>query len=232
MGAYPRLWVKQINPADFYSNYLRTYVERDVRLIKNITNLDLFQRFIMLLAGRVGQLFNQFSLGAELGLDNKTINSWMTLLEASFIAFRLKPYYTNFRKRVIQTPKVYFYDVGLLSFLLGIRSEMDINLHFAKGALFENLIILEKIKRSLNQSNWSNFYFFRDSAGNEIDLLEENGLQLSAYEIKSSRTIHADFFKHLLNFRKLAPQTSLNLIHAGEGQQTRNEIQVLGFDVF
>ncbi len=109
---------------------------------------------------------------------------------------------------------------------------MDINLHFAKGALFENLIILEKIKRSLNQSNWSNFYFFRDSAGNEIDLLEENGLQLSAYEIKSSRTIHADFFKHLLNFRKLAPQTSLNLIHAGEGQQTRNEIQVLGFDVF
>ncbi len=114
-GAYPRKWVNDIETADFYENYLRTYVERDVRLLKNITNLDLFQKFIQGIAGRTGQLFNQSSLGNELGLDNKTIDSWMSVLEASFIAFRLKPYHNNFNKRLVKTPKIYFYDTGLFA---------------------------------------------------------------------------------------------------------------------
>lgn len=229
-GAYPRLWINRINPTEFYSNYLKTYVERDVRLIKNIVNLDLFQRFILLLAGRVGQLFNQSSIGVELGIDNKTVNAWMGLLENSFIAFRLKPYHSNFNKRITQTPKVYFYDIGLLTFLLGIRSENDIHLHFAKGAVFENLVILEKIKRSYHQHDFASFYFFRDSSGNEIDLIIEQGLKTEAIEIKSGRTIQSDFFKHLIYFKKLKPSVTLQLIHAGKDTYLGNEVEVSGFE--
>jgi len=145
-GSYPRKWKQQIEPGEYYENYLRTYIERDVRLIKNITNLGLFQKFLQRLARRTGQLFNQRSLSVELGIDNKTVESWMTLLEISFIAFRLWPYYQNFNKRIVKTPKVYFYDTGLLATLLNIRTVDELNIHFAKGQLFENLVILEMLK--------------------------------------------------------------------------------------
>lgn len=228
-GSFPRKWVNNIDSVDFYENYVRTYVERDVRLIKNITNLDAFQKFIQLLAGRTGQLFNQSSLGNELGIDNKTINSWMNLLEASFIAFRLKPYHNNFNKRIVKTPKVYFYDTGLLAYLLGIRELKDIQVHFAKGQLFENFIILEKLKQAWNSKSHDNFYFWRDSSGNEIDLLIERGKQLVAVEIKSGKTITPDFFNALNQFTKDKSGIKAYLVYGGNETQKRSGLTTLGF---
>lgn len=227
-GSYPRKWVNDIDPFDFYENYLKTYIERDVRMIKNILNLDVFQKFIQLLAGRTGQLFNQSSLGNELGVDNKTINSWMNLLEASFIAFRLKPYYNNFNKRIVKTPKVYFYDTGLLAYLLGVRTVRELDIHFARGQLFENFVVLEKIKQSWSSKGHEKFYFWRDSTGNEIDLLIERGQDLLAVEIKSGKTIHSDFFKTLNYFRKIKPDTQSYLVYGGNEVQSRANGKVLG----
>ncbi len=225
-GSYPRKITQEIPAVDYYENYLKTYVERDVRLLKNITNLNLFQKFIQLLAGRAGQLFNQSSLGNELGLDNKTINSWFTVLETSFIAFKLMPYHSNFNKRIVKTPKIYFYDTGLLCYLLGIRNADDLNLHFAKGSIFENLTTTEMLKNSINQNTKSNFYFWRDASQNEIDLLRETGLQLDAFEIKSGKTIRQDFFKGLDFFKKLNPQGQLHLIYGGNENQSRTHYNI------
>src|SRR5690606_27226518 len=194
--------------------------------LKNITNLGLFQKFIQLLAGRTGQLFNQSSLGNELGLDNKTINSWFTVLETSFIAFKLIPYHSNFNKRIVKTPKIYFYDTGLLCYLLGIRNIDDVNLHFAKGSIFENLAVTEMLNNSINQNTKSNFYFWRDTSQNEIDLIRETGLQLDAFEIKSGKTIQQDFFKGLDFFKKLNPQTRLHLIYGGNENQSRTNYNI------
>ncbi len=228
-GSYPRKWINDIEAADYYDNYLRTYVERDVRLIKNITNLDAFQKFIQLLAGRTGQLFNQSSLGSELGTDNKTINSWMNLLEASFVAFRLQPYHRSFNKRVVKTPKVYFYDTGLLTYLLGIRTESDLNIHFAKGQIFENLVLLEKLKQSWNSKSHEKFFFWRDAGGHEVDVLIERGQTLLALEIKSAKTIHPDFFRSLNQFKKLCPAVQNYLVYGGTGLQIRSDARVVGF---
>lgn len=227
-GAYPRKWVNDIEAADFYENYLRTYVERDVRMLKNITNLDQFQKFIQAIAGRTGQLFNQSSLGNELGLDNKTIDSWMSVLEASFIAFRLKPYHNNFNKRLVKTPKLYFYDTGLAAYLLGIRSLQDLELHFAKGQLFENFILLEKIKKSWNHKTQEKFFFWRDSTGNEVDLLIERGQELLAVEIKSGKTVNTEFFKNLHHFKKIKADAPCFLVYGGNEVQKRSDSTVLG----
>lgn len=228
-GSYPRKWINEIDTFNFYSNYLHTYVERDVRLLKNIVNLDLFQKFVRLLAGRVGQLFNQSSLGNDLGVDNKTISSWMALLEATFIAFRLQPYHNSFNKRIVKTPKVYFYDTGLLSYLLGIRGMNDFEIHFAKGQLFENFILIEKMKQTWNKNTHERFSFWRDSSGNEIDILIENGLDLTAVEIKSAKTIHPDFFKSLNSFRKIKQNVSSFLVYGGNEVQQRTGATVVGF---
>ena len=229
-GSFPRKWINEIDAFDFYDNYLRTYVERDVRMLKNIMNLDVFQKFIRLLAGRTGQLFNQSSLGNELGVDNKTINSWMTLLEASFIAFRLPPYHNSFNKRIVKTPKVYFYDTGLLTYLLGVRNINDLEIHFAKGQLFENFIIVEKMKQAWNNNTHEKFYFWRDASGNEIDILIENGLDIIAVEVKSSKTIHPDFFKALKSFKKINPAVISFLVYGGKETQQRTDATVIGFD--
>lgn len=229
-GSFPRKWVNDIDTFDFYDNYVKTYVERDVRMIKNITNLDLFQKFIQLLAGRTGQLFNQSSLGNELGVDNKTVNAWMNLLEASFIAFRLKPYYNNFNKRIVKTPKIYFYDTGLLAYLLGVRTVKDLQMHFAKGQLFENFIILEKIKQTWNNKSHEKYFFWRDSTGNEIDLLIERAQEVLAVEIKSGKTIHSSFFKTLNYFSKIKPDALKFLIYGGDEVQTRSDCKVVGFN--
>jgi hypothetical protein len=229
-GSFPRKIIQDIASFDFYENYLKTYVERDVRLLKNISNLDLFQKFIQLLAGRVGQLFNQTSLGNELDLDNKTVNSWFTLLEASFITFKLQPYHKNFNKRVVKTPKIYFTDIGLLCHLLGIRNQNDLENHFAKGSIFENLVILELYKNSINETLMSKFYFWRDSSQNEVDLLIENGGNLDAYEIKSGKTINQSFFKGLDYLKKINPKTNLSVIYGGFDYQKRTEYTIFPFN--
>jgi predicted AAA+ superfamily ATPase len=228
-GSYPRKILFDIDGRDYYANYLSTYVERDVRLLKNITNLDLFQKFIFLVAGRVGQLFNQSSLGNELGVDNKTINSWMSLLETSYIAYRLYPYHSNFNKRIVKTPKVYFYDTGLLSFLLGIKSEQEMSQHFAKGSIFENLIITEFLKNAYNKGDTPIFYFWRDHTNNEVDLLIENYPKIDIYEIKSSATIKMDFFKGLNHFKGLHSSVNAHLIYGGTENQKRTEVNVIGW---
>lgn len=229
-GSFPRKIIQDIAPYDFYENYLKTYIERDVRLLKNISNLDLFQKFIQLLAGRVGQLFNQTSLGNELDLDNKTVNSWFTLLEASFITFKLQPYHKNFNKRVVKTPKIYFTDIGLLCHLLSIRNLNDLENHFAKGSIFENLVILELYKNSINETLMSKFYFWRDSSQNEVDLLIENGNNLDAYEIKSGKTINQSFFKGLDYLKKINPKTNLSVIYGGFDYQKRTEYTIFPFN--
>ena len=229
-GFYPRKLINEISSEDFYDSYLQTYIERDVRQVKNILNLDLFQRFIRLVSGRIGQLFNQSSLGVELGLDNKTINAWMSVLETSFVAYRLNPYFNNFSKRLVSTPKVYFYDTGLAAHLLGIRSLEELNQHFAKGQLFENLVITELMKKSLNQGKRPQFYFWRDTAQNEIDLLIQNGVQLEAIEIKSGKTIQPDYFKGLNYLNKINPSTNSYVVYGGDQYQKRTESTVIGFN--
>ena len=228
-GSYPRKIIQNIDASDYYENYLKTYVERDVRLLKNITNLDLFQKFIKLLAGRVGQLFNQTSLGNELGLDNKTINAWFTVLETSFITYKLQPFHSSFNKRLTKTPKIYFYDTGLLCHLLGINSENDLEVHFAKGNLFENLVITELYKNAINGNVKQNLFFWRDSSQNEVDVVIEMGSKIEAIEIKSGKTINTSFFKGLNYFgnqMKNKENLGLNLIYGGNEVQKRTDATV------
>ncbi|WP_310381005.1 ATP-binding protein [Flavobacterium sp.] len=225
-GSYPRKIIQNIDSSDYYGNYIKTYVERDVRLLKNISNLDLFQKFIQLLAGRVGQLFNQSSLGNELDLDNKTINSWFTLLETSFLAFKLQPYHSNFNKVIVKTPKIYFHDTGLLCYLLGIRSTEDLELHFAKGNIFENLVVSEMYKNGINNSTRTKFYFWRDKSQNEVDLIAETGARLDAIEIKSAKTINQNYFKGLDYFKYLKTDTHLHLVYGGNENQERTNYKI------
>jgi predicted AAA+ superfamily ATPase len=192
----------------------------------NIKDLISFQKFIALIAGRTGQLFNQNNISNELGIDNKTVVSWLSVLEASFIAFRLPTFYQNFNKRVLKTPKIYFYDTGVLCRLLGITKPSDLNLHFARGQVFENLIITEIIKKELNQGIKPACYFWRDSNHNEVDLLQEKDGKLHAIEIKASETFHTDFLKGLKIFQKVAPHAESKLIYAGQMVHQRDGIQV------
>ncbi|MEK7257199.1 MAG: ATP-binding protein, partial [Bacteroidota bacterium] len=196
-GSYPRQYAQDISPASFYADYLLTYIERDVRQLINVQNVSVFQRFMQLLSGRTGQLLNQNSLGIETGVDNKTISNWLSVLETSYIIYRLPPYYNNFSKRVIKSPKIYFYDTGIAAYLLGLRSAAELDVHFARGALFENLVITEMLKKYYNQGERQLFYFWNDSQHHEIDLLFDLGLERHAFEIKMGKTIHPDFFTGL-----------------------------------
>lgn len=228
-GGYPRKYLFGIAPYDFYPNYIQTYIERDVRQLLNVKDLGNFQKFLQLLAGRVGQLFNQSNFSNELGIDQKTVNSWLSVLETSFIAFRLPSYFKNFNKRVLKTPKIYFYDTGVLCSLLGIRKVEDMKVHFARGAIFENFVILEILKSELNAGNIPSLFYWRDSNQNELDLLQEKDGKLTAFEIKSSATFHADFLKGLKYFEKLAPDTELRLIYTGDRNQERGGIKIGNF---
>lgn len=231
-GGYPRIYDQNINPADFFPSYVQTYVERDVRNMLNIKDLSLFSTFLKLCAGRIGQLFNSSSIANELGVDYKTVRSWLSLLEASFVVYRLQPWHTNFNKRVVKSPKIYFYDTGLACYLLGLKSKEEINVHFAKGALFENYIMTEYIKNTWNKGKALSFYFWRDSAGNEIDLLIEEGQKLKIAEVKSSKTIKQDFFKGLTYFEKLAQKYTIEkyVIYGGDESRNQFNTSVLSWD--
>jgi predicted AAA+ superfamily ATPase len=227
-GGYPRIYDQEIDPNDFFPSYIQTYLERDVRSLINIRNIRQFNSFLKLCAGRVGQLFNASSIGTELGLDNKTIESWLTLLEASFVAYRLPPWHVNFNKRVVKTPKLYFYDTGLACNLLGIQNELQLSSHYSKGALFENYVINQQLKSQYNNGEVSANYFWRDSGGNEIDLLIDRGQEVSVTEIKAAKTVKPDFFKTLQKFEKWAVnyEVKKNLIYGGDESQQRTEADV------
>jgi len=231
-GGYPRIYDKKIQPLDFFPSYTQTYLERDVRNILNVKNINKFGAFLKLCAGRIGQIFNSSNIANELGVDHKTVMSWLSILEASFIVYRLQPWYTNFNKRTIKSPKIYFYDTGLACYLLGLKNEKEIMLHFAKGALFENYIINEHLKNRWNNGLQLSSYFWRDSSGNEIDLLIDEGENIKIVEIKSGKTIKTDFFKNLNRFEKLAKDFSVKkyLIYGGEKSQKRTIAQIFSWD--
>lgn len=217
-GSYPRLYDKAIQPTDFYPYYIQTYVERDVRLMKNIGDLSRFIRFIRLCAGRIGQLLNLSSIANECAVSVATVSSWLSILEASYICYLLKPDYNNFAKRLVKTPKLYFYDTGLACSLLDIREPKQVATHFLRGGLFENLVINEFLKRSFNAGETPQLTFWRDSTGNEIDLIENVGTIQWAYEIKSGATYSGEYFKGLKKWQQLSgnPAERCQVIYGGE----------------
>jgi hypothetical protein len=228
-GSYPPLYDRDLDPADWYGNYLTTYVERDVRQILNIQNLSTFQRFLRMCAARVGQLLNLSSLAADCGITHNTAAAWISVLEASYIVFLLRPYHENFNKRMVKTPKLYFHDTGLAAWLLGIRQPDHLAFHAQRGPLFENLVISEFQKERFNQGLPSDMYFWRDSKGLEVDLLLERGGTLWPVEIKSGQTLAADFFNGLRTWSALAgrPEKPACLIYGGDRALNQGNIQVV-----
>ncbi|MEM6263953.1 MAG: ATP-binding protein [Bacteroidota bacterium] len=196
-GFYPRIFDKQLLPNRFYPDYLETYVQRDVRQIKNIGNLALFQRFLSICAGHIGQTINYAQLASDTGISVSSVQNWLSVLETSFVVYRLSPYFRNFNKRITKAPKLYFYDTGLACSLLRIRDADALQNYFQKGALFENFIINEISKYYLNQGARPPIYYWRDQKQKEVDLMIDLGGELTVVEIKSGRTFHPEFFKHL-----------------------------------
>ncbi|MCP4602941.1 MAG: ATP-binding protein [Proteobacteria bacterium] len=231
-GGYPVIFDRAVPPTDYFPSYIQTYVERDVRTITNVENLGLFQRFLRLCAGRTGQLFNASSVGNDLGVSYKTVQSWLSILEASFIVFRLTPHHTNFKKRIVKQPKLYFYDIGLLCSLLGIASAHQLNSHYMRGNIFESYVISEYVKNQAHLGKTNNAFFWRDSQGHEIDLLLEFALELKAIEIKSGQTITNSFFDGLRYFKNLSKEadTNFHLVYGGENEMTRTHATVVGWN--
>lgn len=208
-GGFPRMHKEQLDTRRFYSNYVQTYVERDVRAMIQLRSLSQFQHFLILLAGRTGQLLNYSSLANDVGVSDATIRNWISILKASYILYELPPYFENIGKRVIKAPKIYFTDTGLATFLLGIHDADQASRDPLRGSLYENLILMEIIKGACNKGIRPELYFFRDSNGNEVDvLLREQGM-LYPMEIKSAATFSTHFVKGLMRFRALNPQRCL-----------------------
>ena len=199
-GFYPRLYDMNLEPHQALGDYIVTYVERDIRQLISIKDLNLFEKFLKLCAGRIGQLLNFQSLANDVGVSHTTVKSWLSILEVSYVIFLLPPWYNNFSKRLIKSPKLYFYDVGLASYLLGIENENQVFRDPLRGNLFENLVVTEVLKYRFNKGRKSNLYFYRDSKGLEIDLIYETGRSILPIEIKSGATVSEDFFKNLKKF--------------------------------
>lgn len=217
-GNYPRIYAKGIAPPDFYPFYIQTYIEKDVRQVKNIGDLNKFIMFIKLCAGRIGQLISLSSLSNDCGIAVSTAQSWLSVLEASYIIYLLKPDHNNYSKRLVKSPKLYFYDTGLACSLLGIKSADQIASHFLRGGLFENMVINEFVKDALNKGAEPEVTFWRDKAGNEVDMLQYDGSRQIAYEIKSGATFSSDYFTNLSLWAKLsgATPTQCNVVYGGE----------------
>jgi predicted AAA+ superfamily ATPase len=229
-GGYPRLYDKAIEPVDYYPNYILTYVERDVRQLKNINNLAVFQRFLKICATRIGQIINYASIGNDCGIDQKTVVSWLGILETSFIAFTLKPYYNNLGKRLLQMPKLYFYDTGLCCSLLEIENEVQLANHPLRGALFENFVLLELLKNRFNRGLRSSFYYWRDRTGNEIDILFDKANGAIPLEIKSGATYNKSFLKGIDYWRKLQPGSKQSfLIYTGDTSIQLQETEIINW---
>lgn len=217
-GFYPRIYDKDISPTDYYPAYITTYVERDVRVMQNIGDLSRFSRFIRLCAGRIGQLLNKASLATEAGVSQPTVETWLSLLEASYIIYRLEPNFNNFNKRIVKTPKLYFYDTGLACSLLGINSAEQLDTHYLRGGLFENLVINQFVKDGYNQGINPDLTFWRDSTGLEVDLIKTCATEMYGYEIKSGSTFNPMFFGALNKWGELSdtPAARRTVIYGGK----------------
>lgn len=227
-GAYPPIYDQAVETNSWYNNYIRTYIERDVRQLKNINDLYTFERFIKLCAGRIGQLLNMSNLAIETGVDHKTISSWLGILESSFVIYRLQAHHKNFNKRIVKMPKLYFYDTGLASALLGIQNPEQLDTNPYRGALFENFVIAELIKKSFNKAQPHRIYFWRDNTGHEIDVIIESANSLFPIEIKSGKTITSAYFSGLSFWNRISQQEGGTVIYGGDSYQKRsNGIEVL-----
>ncbi len=222
-GFYPRIHDRKLDPRQALGDYFETYVERDVRRLGEIRNLSSFRRFVRLCAGRTGQLINLSSLGADAGVSHTTAREWLSVLETSYILFQLPPFHANIRKRLIKAPKLYFYDVGLASYLIGIEHAGQMATHPLRGSLFENMVVSETLKYRFNRGNRSNLSFFRDSRGLECDLFYETGRGIGAMEIKAGSTITSAYFDSLHRVAKLLPQISTKVVvYGGATSQPRS----------
>jgi len=222
-GFYPPVYSQNIPPIDWCPNYIRTYIEKDVRQIKNITDLIVFERFIKLLAGRSGQELNNSALSVETGVDVKTIQSWIGILESSFIIYLLKPHFKNFNKTIVRRPKIYFYDTALVCYLLGIRNTVQLKTHPLKGSIFESMVVTELIKKRTNLGLPINLYYWRDKTGHEIDIIVDNENNLLPIEIKSGKTFNPDYFKNIDYWCKLSGAKKSIVLFAGENNQKRSD---------
>lgn len=230
-GCYPRICADNLDPIDWYPNYIDTYVERDVRLIKNVTDLGLFKKFIGLCAGRVGQLLNHSSIANDCGVSMPTIKAWISILEQSYICFEVQPYHENFSKRLVKSSKLYFYDTGLACSLLGIRSPDQLGTHYLKGGLFESFVISEIYKQNYNNRFRPRVYFWRNQTGNEVDVIIEKGIQLIPIEIKSGKTISQGYTQELTYWNNLTGTDPKNnvIIYGGELYQKRSSGLFIGW---
>lgn len=231
-GFYPRIHDKHLDPGRWLRDYFQTYVERDVRRIVGVGDLEAFDRFVRLCAGRNGQLLNLSSLGNDCGIAHTTAKRWLSVLEASFLVLLLRPHHRSFNKRLVKSPKLYFLDTGLLCYLLRIRSPEDLRLHASRGAVFESYVVSELLKSYLHRGEEPDLYFWRDATGHEIDVLIDHGRRQVPIEIKSGETIAADFFRGLELWRKLVddPEAPAALIYGGTRTYRRRGTTVYGWD--
>lgn len=230
-GFYPSIWSGKNIARLLYPHYTKTYIERDVRDILNIKNLDTFQRFMKLCAARIGSVFNASELSNELGVAVNTVNSWVSVLQASYLIYLLPPFFTNTRKRLTKSPKIYFTDCGLAAYLLDIDSPQTLGRDKMRGHLFENMVVIDYMKRAYNAGRNGGMYFYRDSNGNEVDLMIKRGSTYDCYEIKSSSTFHPDFTKGLRHFEKNYPELigNMTVVYAGETLIPINGISICNF---
>ena len=209
-GFYPAVWAGSLPPEDMYRQYYNTYIQRDIQQLMNIRHLAEFRKFIVISASRVGCEFNARSISNEIGVSLPTVQEWMNVLEATYVAFRLQPFYRNIGKRLVKTPKVYFYDVGLVCYLLGINDAHQLETHPLRGQIFENMVVAEVLKHRFNHGLDNNMFFYRDRTQHEVDIVLDEGLQsLKAYEVKLSPTVHRDFYKSLQYFKSLFSQETI-----------------------
>ena len=226
-GFYPRIFDRKIEPPRFYSDYVGTYVERDLRSLSLVRDLSTFQTFLRLCAGRTGQILNLQHLANDCGITQATARNWISLLEASYILYRLPPFFRNIGKRLIKSPKIYFYDPGLAAFLIGITDPTQIDVHPLKGALFETMILSELVKIKLHQGMTNNLLFYRDSNGNEVDVIIPHGIDITAIEIKAAQTINSAFFRGLSRFETIISEpVEKFLVCSGDLDRKQSGIQI------
>lgn len=231
-GCYPPIHDREVSPRAWLNAYVTAYIERDVRQITNVQDLETFQRFVRLCAGRTGQILNLSSLAAESGITHNTAKAWISVLEASYLVYLLRPHHANFNKRLVKSPKLYFYDSGLVAWLLGIQTPEQMETHPLRGNIFETFILAELMKARFNRGEKPALYFWRDSTGNEVDVIVEQAAGLLPIEIKSGRTLTRDSFAGLEKWMALAAQSAIHpaLIYGGSQEYFHKGIKVVGWE--
>lgn len=230
-GFYPRVYKNSLDPVIAYRSYIQTYIERDVRDLMTIKDLNRFQSFLKLCASRIGQILNMESLGNELGISSPTIKNWLSILETSFVIMRLQPYFENFGKRVIKSPKLYFVDVGIAANLLGIETMKQLERDPLRGHLFENLVVMEMVKARFNRALDPHMYFYRDSNQHEIDVVVKHGNSLIPVEIKTSSTFNIGYLQQLKYFQSLVKERCMTgyLVYSGDNEQNIHDFSLVNY---